>query len=179
LNERKSFAQALHDFATAPLGIVYFLLTPQEQERKIPATFPHVSGQRNARAITAGEIRATKSQGGKACNICQVGPCNASIQSARLAATGCELLTQGENAAAIAAHRSEMSRLRWARVCGCVHVRWGATARADLPAASGSFRERSQGRSSRLCRGELSPPHFLQSNQHHGLQPAAFQPRKH
>jgi hypothetical protein len=30
--------------ATAPLGIVYFLLTPQEQERKIPATFPIDSG---------------------------------------------------------------------------------------------------------------------------------------
>jgi hypothetical protein len=33
--------------ATIPLGIVYFLLTPQEQERKIPATFPIVFGQGN------------------------------------------------------------------------------------------------------------------------------------
>jgi hypothetical protein len=27
-------------FATQPLGIVSFLLTPQEQRRRIPATFP-------------------------------------------------------------------------------------------------------------------------------------------
>jgi hypothetical protein len=33
-----------YSLATAPLGIVYFLLTPQEHRRKIPATFPMASG---------------------------------------------------------------------------------------------------------------------------------------
>jgi hypothetical protein len=93
---------------TPPLGIVSFLLTPQERRRRIPATFSvgirsREPERKNWRVIPQGE---------KACSICRDGQCNALIRSARLAATGCVPPTPEENCAAIVALRSTMSRLR-------------------------------------------------------------------
>jgi hypothetical protein len=61
--QRKSFAQARTYFATVPLGIVYFLLTPQVSERKISATFPNVPGQGTQEQEGAGKIRSAQCQG--------------------------------------------------------------------------------------------------------------------
>ena len=68
-------------------------------------------------------------EGETACNTCRDGLCNASIRSARLEATGCELLTPAESSAAIAAPRSAMFRRQSAHACGCVPARWAATVR--------------------------------------------------
>jgi len=70
---------------------------------------------------------ARHSRGGKACSICRDGLCSALIRSAPLAATGCGHPTPVENFAAIAALRSAMFRLRWARACGCARVHWVVT----------------------------------------------------
>src|ERR1700690_3817467 len=68
-------------------------------------------------------------EGEKACSICRDGLCSALIRSARLAVTGCGQPIPEENSAAIAALRSAMFRLRWARACGCAPVRWAVTVR--------------------------------------------------
>ena len=106
--------------ATPPLAIVYFLLTPQDHRRKLPATFSvNVFRDRKKSRVIP--------EGGKACSICRDGPCSASIRSARRAATGCGPPTPEGSSAAIAALRSTMFRLRWARAFGCVPVRWEVT----------------------------------------------------
>jgi hypothetical protein len=95
----------------------------------LDTTRPSAQTARNffcARFPVKGKKRVL-SEGEKACSICRDGQCSASIRSARLADTGCERPTPGENSAAIAALRSTMFRLRWARACGCVPVRWVVT----------------------------------------------------
>jgi hypothetical protein len=95
---------------------------------------------------TRAEKIAHHSRGGEACSICRDGLCSASIRNVRRAATGCVQPTPEENAAAIAALRSTMFRLRWAHACGCVPVRWAVTARRAVhPDGSGSRRERVSG----------------------------------
>ena len=85
-------------------------------------------------------------EGEKACSICRDGQCNASIRSARLAATGCGRLIPEENSAAIATLRSTMSRRRSAHACGCVPARWAVTVhRAARRDDSANRRERSSG----------------------------------
>jgi len=132
--------------ATPPLGIVSFLLTPQEPRRRIPATFSVRFWSRGPEQIPArGKISASF-QRGKTCSICRDGLCSASIRSARLAATGCGLSTPEENSAAIAALRSTMFRHRWAHACGCVPARWEVTVhRAARLCDSVSRRERLSG----------------------------------
>jgi hypothetical protein len=132
--------------ATPPLGIVSFLLTPQEPRRRIPATFPCASGPHGSGRITARGKMARHSRGGKTCSICRVGPFNALIRSARRAATGCGPTIPEENSAAIAALRSTMFRHRSAHACGCVPARWEVTVhRAARRRDRGSRRERLSG----------------------------------
>ena len=112
-------------FATIPLGIVSFHLTPQDTRRKIPASFP--LGFRS-RGPDRKKSRVVP-EGGKACSICLDGLCNALIRNARLAAIGCGRATPEENSAATVMRRSTMCRHRWAHACGCVPARWEVTVR--------------------------------------------------
>ena len=129
-------------FATPPLGIVSFLLTPQEQQRKIPATFSVRFFGPGARA----EKIARHSRGGETCNICRDGLCSVLTRSARHAATGCVQPTPDQRSAAIAAPRCAMFRHRSARACACVHVRSVVIVRrAARQDGSGSRRERLSG----------------------------------
>ena len=139
--------------ATPPLGIVSFLLTLQERRRRIPATFSVGFWSAGTGAVSRNRFHASvcrerfaangkmarHSRGGKTCSICRDGLCNASIRSARLAATGCALPIPEENSAAIAALRSAMFRHRWAHACGCVPARWVVTVhRAARRAGNGN-----------------------------------------
>jgi hypothetical protein len=112
-------------FATLPLGIVSFHLTPQDTRRKIPASFP--LGFRS-RGPDRKKSRVVP-EGGKACSICRAGLCNALIRNARLAAIGCGRATPEVNSAATVVRRSTMCRRRWAHAFGCVPARWEVTVR--------------------------------------------------
>ena len=150
----------LRDFhrpATVPLLIVSFLLTPQDRQAQTPGNFP--VGIRS-RGRKRKRFRDT-SEGETACSICRAGLCNASIRSVRHAATGCVRLTPLESCAAIAAPRSEMFRRHSAPACGCVPARWVVTVhRVARQDGSVNRASDSQGRSSRPCRDEPSPPIF-------------------
>jgi hypothetical protein len=149
---------AVAELATTLLGIVSFLLTPQEWRRRIPATFSvgfRSRGPGQVRAGLHGRLRAfwvngknsaSFQRGKKACSICRVGQCNALIRSARLVATGCGRPTPEESCAAIAPLRFTMCRRRWGRACGCVPARWAAIVRrAGRPDVSGNCRDRPRG----------------------------------
>jgi hypothetical protein len=151
--------------ATVPLDIVYFLLTPQERRRRIPATFSVAFRSRGTGWVhRKREKWRVIPEGEKACSICRDGLCNALIRSARLAATGCGRLTPEESSAAIAALRSAMFRHQSAHACGCVPARWVVTvhqaARRD---DSGNRSERPSGRSSASA-DEPSPRIFHSEN---------------
>ena len=95
---------------TQPLGIVSFLLTPQETRRRIPATFPHRfrfrgPGRKRVRVVP---------EGGETCSICRVGLCSALIRNAWPAATGCVPAIPEANFAATVTHHSATYRRRWA-----------------------------------------------------------------
>jgi hypothetical protein len=108
LREQIEASGSVGRFATPPLGIVSFLLTPQERRRRIPATF-------SAGFWSGGPERKkwrVNPEGEKECSICRDGLCNALIRSVRLAATGCGPPTPEENSAAIAALRSAMFHRR-------------------------------------------------------------------
>ena len=128
------FKGASRHSATVPLGIVYFYLTPQVHRRRIPATFRLAYGRgdriRAYRAMSENDAR--QSMRGKACSICLVGLCNASIRNARLAVIGCARATPEENFAAIVTRRFTMFRRRWARACGCDLARSAVTVRWDV-----------------------------------------------
>ena len=144
------FKGASRHSATVPLGIVYFYLTPQVHRRRIPATFRLAYGRgdriRAYRAMSENDAR--QSMRGKACSICLVGLCNASIRSARLAAIGCAQALPEGNSAATVARRSIMFRLRSARACGCVPAHLAATVLKDA---------RQDVRGSRQQRAPLGP----------------------
>ena len=152
----QSLRRHTRGLATLLLGIVSFFLTPQEQRRKIPASFsvrswPRGTGsvypERHLRAVQ----RERKKQrlipeGEKECSTCLDGLYSASTRSAPLVATGCGCPTPRGNSAAIAALRSTTFRLRSGHACGCVPARLAVTVRRvvrlDDP---GNRRERSSG----------------------------------
>jgi len=146
--------------ATVLLGIVSFLLTPQEPKRKIPATFPIAPRSRGdtgepdrkeiARRFNGLDLLVlTKEsppeygcrlyletagiEGEKACSTCLVGLCNASIRNARREATGCAQACPEENFAAIVVRRCTTYRRRWLHACGCGLARWAATGHRGVP----------------------------------------------
>jgi hypothetical protein len=132
---------------TPPLGIVSFLLTPQERRRRIPATFSVGFWSRGTGTVHWERKKSRViPEGEKACSICRDGLCSALTRSARLAATGCVQVTPEENSAAIAALRFAMFRHQSAHACGCVPARWVVTVhRAARQDDSGNQRERSSG----------------------------------
>jgi hypothetical protein len=181
-------------FGTQPLGIVSFLLTPQETRRRIPATFPlrfrsrgpgreRVRVVPRARALRAvasllrqsasagewrvGDLEPAGIEGGETCSICRVGLCNVLIRNAWPAATGCVQATPEENFAATVTRRFTMYRRRWALACGCVPARSAVTVpRVVHPGGRGKRRSRANGpRSPRRRRGEPSPQEFLSALQ--------------
>jgi hypothetical protein len=127
-------------FATRPLGIVSFSLTPQGRRRRIPATFP-------AHFETTHRKRQSSIQGGTACSTCRDGPCSASTRSARPAATGCAPRSPARNSAATVARHCTTYRRRWAPACGCAPAHSGVTARPEVRGSRPS-------RATRVC----SPP---------------------
>lgn len=66
---------------------------------------------------------------GASCSIFPAGLCNASIRSARRAASGCGQTRCSRTFAPIAPLRCTACHRRWGRACGCVHGRWGRTGR--------------------------------------------------
>ena len=169
-------AEATERFATIPLGIVSFLLTPQEERRRIRATFSEISRSRGPErfafaamlveaagepgTFTANGKITRNSRGRIECSICRDGPCSASIRSARPAATGCGRLTPEGTSAATAARRFATFRPRSARACECARARWAAIVhRAARPDGQGNPTSARMGDPGRRSSGLLVPVH--------------------
>jgi hypothetical protein len=162
--------------ATPLLGIVSFLLTPQDERRRIRATFSEISRSRGperfacaaarvengrrAETLTAIGKITRNSRGRIECSICRDGPCSASIRSARPVATGCGRLTPEGTSAATAARRFATFRPRSARACECARVRWAAIVRrAVRPGGQGNPTSARMGDPARRSSGLLVPVH--------------------